>query len=196
MKAQLIIIDDFYSDPDDVVSWAKTLEFTRGNGNHPGWRTLQVTENIGVKNYIQNLIRPFGGEITMWDWHPNGTFSKTNVSDINWVHSDCHNTWAGVVYLTKDAPLNSGTSIFKHKPTGLISSPRLENGELNEELLTTIHKDGQDKTKWEPIEVTSNVYNRLVMYRGDLFHTATNYFGSDYENDCRFFQTFFFNTEF
>jgi hypothetical protein len=196
MKAQLIIIDDFYSDPDDVVNWAKTLEFTKGNGNHPGWRTLQITENTAVKNYIQNLVRPFGGEITMWDWHPNGTFSKTNVSDINWVHADCHNTWAGVVYLTKDAPLNSGTSIFKHKSTGLMSAPRLENGELNEELLNTIHKDGQDKTKWESIEVTSNVYNRLVMYRGDLFHTATNYFGSDYENDCRFFQTFFFNTEF
>ena len=196
MKAQLIIIDDFYSDPDDVVNWAKTLEFTKGNGNHPGWRTLQITENTAVKNYIQNLVKPFGGEITMWDWHPNGTFSKTNVSDINWVHADCHNTWAGVVYLTKDAPLNSGTSIFKHKPTGLMSAPRLENGELNEELLTIINKDGQDKTKWEPIEVTSNIYNRLVMYRGDLFHTATNYFGSDYENDCRFFQTFFFNTEF
>ena len=54
MKAQLIIIDDFYSDPDDVVNWAKTLEFTKGNGNHPGWRTLQITENTAVKNYIQN----------------------------------------------------------------------------------------------------------------------------------------------
>ena len=127
MRAQLIIIDNFYEDPDEVVAWAKTLEFTQGNGNHPGWRTLQVTENASVKNYIQNLVRPFGGEITMWDWHPNGTFSKTNVTDINWVHADCYNTWAGVVYLTKDAPLNSGTSIFKHKPTGLTSAPSLKD---------------------------------------------------------------------
>jgi len=196
MKGQLIIVDDFYSDPDEVVAWAKTLEFTKGNGNHPGWRTLQITGNESVKNQIQHIVRPFGGEITMWDWHPNGTFSKANVTDINWVHADCYNVWAGVVYLTKDAPLNSGTTIYKHIPTGLTSAPRFLDGSLDQELLSKAHKDGQDKTKWEPIEVTSNVYNRLVMYKGDLFHTATNYFGSDYEDDCRFFQTFFFNTEF
>ena len=43
--------------------------------------------------------------------------------------------------------------------------------------------------------MVGNVYNRLVLYRGDMFHRSLEYFGND-KNDGRLFQTFFFNTEF
>ena len=39
-----------------------------------------------------------------------------------------------------------------------------------------------------------NVYNRLVIYQGDLFHTSLDYFGTDMHNG-RLFQTFFFDTK-
>jgi len=38
------------------------------------------------------------------------------------------------------------------------------------------------------------MFNRLVLYRGDLFHASVDYFGSDL-NDGRLIQTFFFSTE-
>ena len=43
-------------------------------------------------------------------------------------------------------------------------------------------------------ERLANVYNRLVIYRGDFFHQSLDYFGKDLY-DGRLFQTFFFNTE-
>ena len=76
----------------------------------------------------------------------------------------------------------------------------------NEELLNKLqiteeenknspqHIDHIDYTKWEMIDRIGNVYNRLIMYRGDLFHVSLDYFGKDIQ-DGRLFQTFFFNTE-
>ena len=54
--------------------------------------------------------------------------------------------------------------------------------------------DGRDYTKWELVDTIGNVYNRLVLYPGDLFHASLDYFGKDLETG-RLFQTFFFNTE-
>jgi hypothetical protein len=53
--------------------------------------------------------------------------------------------------------------------------------------------DAQDMTKWHKYDVIANRYNRLVLYRGDLFHSSLDYFGST-SQDCRLFQLFFFDT--
>ena len=49
-------------------------------------------------------------------------------------------------------------------------------------------------TKWELVDKLGNLYNRLVIYRGDLYHMSLDYFGRDLQTG-RLFQTFFFNTE-
>ena len=73
-------------------------------------------------------------------------------------------------------------------------TPRLANGEKDFELLDKLNMDGQDYTKWELVDTIGNIYNRLVLYPGDLFHASLDYFGKDLETG-RLFQTFFFNTE-
>ena len=76
----------------------------------------------------------------------------------------------------------------------MIECPKLENGETDKELLGEIYKDAQDYTKWELVDRFANIYNRLIIYRGDFFHQSLDYFGQD-KYDGRLFQTFFFNTE-
>ena len=73
-------------------------------------------------------------------------------------------------------------------------APKKLDGTYNMELLDRINKDAQDMTKWELVDRIGNVYNRLVLYRGDHFHISMDYFGQDI-NDGRLFQTFFFDTE-
>ena len=73
-------------------------------------------------------------------------------------------------------------------------APRLADGSYDEATMSEIYKDSQDMTKWEMTNFIGNVYNRLIIYRGDIFHTSLDYFGRDLE-DGRLFQTFFFNTE-
>ena len=193
MNVNAICIDNFYSDVDDVRNMALNMEFGV-RGNYPGQRTEPVY-NEDVKSMIGNIIRPHAGEITMWESEYTGSFQYTTQSDRSWVHADQTTKWAGVLYLTPDAPLSGGTGLFRHKATGIEKAPMLSNGEYDMSILDEIYMDSQDMTKWEMTNFIGNVYNRLILYRGDIFHTSLDYFGRD-KNDGRLFQTFFFNTQY
>jgi len=191
MKVQTIIIDDFYKNPDEVRDFALAQEFSQ-DGNFPGRRTPQFLAD-NVKSSIQDIIRPFGGEVTWWGDESTGSFQYTVSSDRSWIHSDDTTGWAGVLYLTPDAPLSGGTGTFKHTETGLF---KWKNSDYPEDVASNspVNTESQDITKWEMVDRIGNVYNRLVLYRGDLFHTSLDYFGQGLE-DGRLFQVFFFNTE-
>ena len=192
MNVNAICVDDFYNDVDEVRKMALNMEFGV-RGNYPGQRTVPVF-NQSVKDIINNIIRPYSGEITRWNTEYTGAFQYTTQRDRSWVHADQTTTWAGVIYLTPNAPLSGGTGLFRHKETGLEVAPKLENGEYNDAIMSEIYKDSQDMTKWEMTNFIGNKYNRLIMYRGDMFHTSLDYFGRD-KFDGRLFQTFFFDTE-
>jgi hypothetical protein len=180
MRVNLLIIDDFYADPDSVRNFALSQEFSV-RGNFPGNRTRSFLTN-DVKDVIQNYMRPFTGNVTQWyDDSYSGAFQLTTCQDRTWIHSDPYNTWAGVCYLTPDAPYTGGTGLFRHKATGEYSR-------------VTDDHEGYDYTKWDLFDRIGNKYNRLILYRGDLFHASLDYFGDKPEN-CRLFQTFFFDTE-
>ncbi len=194
MVTSLIILDDFYVDPDYVRSAALNSDFSV-IGNYPGRRTKPFL-NDSIRETIEKNIFCVAGKITDWNLTPyNGAFQYTTSSDRSWIHADQTSIWAGVCYLTPDAPLSGGTALFKHKKTGLYSAPRKVDGSYDIELLEIINKDSQDMTKWEMTDRVANIYNRLVLYRGDYFHISLDYFGQDI-NDGRLFQTFFFNTEY
>lgn len=193
MRVNTLIVDDFYENVDEVRDFALKQEFGV-RGNYPGQRTKSFA-NDGLKEYLNNLIRPFSGEITYWsDDEYNGAYQYTTQRERSWIHADSTTSWAALVYLTPDAPLTGGTGLFRHKRTGLEVAPKLPNGEYDYKLLDSIYIDSQDMTKWDMTDRLANKYNRLVMYRGDLFHTSLDYFGTDIE-DGRLFQTFFFSTE-
>lgn len=191
MKVQTIIVDDFYKNPDEVRTFALSQEFSQ-LGNYPGQRTKPfLAEN--VKNSIQEIIRPHAGEITWWGDDSTGSFQYTTAVDRSWIHSDDTTDWAAVLYLTPDAPLSSGTGLFRHKETGIRRWRSSEHpDEVNANSPANMHS--QDVTKWEMVDRIGNIYNRMILYRGDLFHVSLDYFGSDKENG-RLFQVFFFNTE-
>lgn len=192
MQLSSLVIDGFYNDVDAVREMALNMEFGV-RGNYPGQRTVPVY-NQGVKDMIERFVEPYGGKITRWDTEYTGAFQYTTQRDRSWIHADQTTSWAGVCYLTPNAPLNGGTGLFRHKATGLTMAPKLADGSYNTEILNEIYLDSQDMTKWEMTDFVGNVYNRLVIYRGDIFHSSLDYFGRDLY-DGRLFQTFFFDTE-
>lgn len=182
MKINTIIIDDFYGNPDTVRDFALSQKF-EVSGNYPGLRTKPfLTED--TKNTIGDIIRYAGGDITHWfeDSGYTGAFQICTAQDRTWIHADQFNTWAGVCYLTPDAPLSSGTALYRHKATGKCNREDKDY-------------EGYDYTKWEMTDYIANKYNRLVLYRGNLFHASLDYFGSTLHTG-RLFQTFFFNTQY
>ena len=186
MNTKVVIVDDFYQDPASVRDFALSQEFNV-TGNFPSARTESFSTD-SAKETIQRLVKNHGGEITYWPEDYNGSYQYTTQYDRSWIHADAETTWAGLVYLTPNAPLSAGTGIFRHKETGLTEAPE------DSEVLDNIYKDSQDYTKWEMTDRIANVYNRLVMYRGYQFHQSLDYFGTDKFNG-RLFQTFFFSTE-
>lgn len=187
-----LIIDDFYSNPDEVREFALNMDFGV-SGNYPGRRT-EPAYSESAKDLIESAVEPLAGKINYWPDSYTGSFQYTTSRDRSWIHADNGTGWAGVIYLTPDAPLSGGTGLFKHKETRLERAPRNPDGTMNQSLLDKINEDSQDMTKWEMTDRIANKYNRLILYRGDLFHTSLDYFGQDI-NDGRLFQTFFFSTE-
>jgi hypothetical protein len=194
MNTNLIITDNFYVYPDQVREFALSQEFSV-RGNYPGQRTRPFHYD-DLKNCIQYIVQQAGGKITQFEEFDYTTaYQYTTAKDSSWIHSDQTTMWAGVCYLTPDAPLTSGTALFKHKETGLYKAATKEDGSYDKETMDKIYKDSRDLSKWEMVDVVANKFNRLVLYRGDLFHSSLDYFGTD-KYDGRLFQTFFFNTEF
>jgi hypothetical protein len=184
MKTNMIVVDEFYNNPNDVREFALSQEFDV-TGNWPGTRTKTFI-NESTKETIQKILQDVSGNVT--DWQANdgytGSFQLTTSMDRSWIHADSYNTWAGVLYLTPDAPLSGGTGIFRYKKTGSM----MEDG-------TDLSGVTQDMTKWELVDRVGNVYNRLVLYRGNNYHMSLDYFGKDKE-DGRLFQLFFITTEY
>lgn len=176
----MLVVDDFYANPDNVRAFALSQEFGV-KGNFPGARTKSfLTDDI--KAAISYVVQ-FAGPVTDWfeESGYTGSFQIATANDRTWIHSDHYNMWAGVCYLTPDAPYTAGTALYRHKETG-------------EFRRSTTDHEGYDYTKWDLFDRVGNKYNRLVIYRGDLFHASLDYFGDSLQNG-RLFQTFFFNTE-
>lgn len=109
------------------------------------------------------------------------------------IHLDTNTIFAGVLYLTPDAPLNSGTSLYrknasfdqeKYKQACDESDERFKAGEI---VMDTGFHSMFDET----VRI-NNVYNTLILFEGDIFHAANNFFGSTLE-DSRLAQVFFVN---
>lgn len=186
MRGEIISIADFYSNVDEVREFALKQEFKEGD-HFPGRRTESFL-NDSIKQTLQDFVRPFGGAVTWWGDENSGAFQYATAFDRSWIHVDARTSWAGVLYLTPDAPVSAGTGLFRFKETKERVWPDADvKGPQN------IHQ--VDYTKWDMVDRIGNVYNRLILYRGDLFHVSLDYFGQGLE-DGRLFQTFFFNTEY
>ena len=183
MRTNLVVVDDFYSNPDGVRQFALQQEFKQRE-TFPGPRT-QSFINDDVKTTIQNIIFNYAGKVLNWNDRDGltGSFEMEMAKDRSWIHTDHFNTWAGVLYLTPNAPLSGGTAFYRHKKTGATRAHELKE------------YDSQDMTKWEVTDIIANRYNRLVLYHSDLFHNSIDYFGQSKENG-RLFQLFFLTTEY
>ena len=191
----LIVVDNFYNNAQSTRDYILTQEFPV-KGNFPGQRTISYA-NQHLQDIIQRYVAPFGGKIIDFPMPSsndngaiyNGSFQYTTSSELSWIHTDSWNNWAGVLYLTPDAPLSAGTAFYRFK-----------NGEYSEEdakiLNTSVQTDkfSQDFSQWELVDSVGNVFNRLILFNSKRFHISMDYFGDTKENS-RMFQVFFFRTE-
>jgi len=64
MQISAFIIDDFYSDVDELREFALQQDFGV-KGNYPGNRTNSFL-NDSIKETIEKIVSPFYGKVTYW----------------------------------------------------------------------------------------------------------------------------------
>jgi hypothetical protein len=177
----ITIIDNFYSDPETVRTFALASPYSI-SGNFPGKRTLPLLKHSQIQAKIQSYVQ---FPITYWENEYNGAFQYTTLAESTWIHSDAYTDYAGVLFLTPNAPTNSGTVFYKHIASGYHNEPK------DKALHAGFNFDGNDLSMWEQTDKVANIYNRLVLYDASKWHRSENYFG-DNINNGRLFQVFFF----
>lgn len=190
----LAVVDGFYKDPDAIRELALGLEYFP-SGNHKGKRTQSRMILDGTKEAIEEIM---GRKIIAWNYGYNGVFQYCTSEDPLVYHCDSQ-TYAAVVFLTPDAPPESGTSFFRSRKNGVWRSPTPEDeirtGKDGNTLLYEMFEGNfYDKTRWDLVDKIGNRYNRLAIWDAQLVHAASEYFGKDI-NDGRLFHMFFFDCE-
>jgi tetratricopeptide (TPR) repeat protein len=182
-KKRIFVVDDFYSDPYSVRDLALKEEFNADLNWYKGKRTNNQIIFPGTKEAFEKII---GQPIKNWsETHGMcGRFQSCTSQDPLVYHWDGQQ-WAGMVYLTPDAPYVGGTSLFAHKETKV----RHEDDEGSE---VAFNGGFYDRSKFELVDTVGNVFNRLVIFDARSIHGANEYFGNSLETS-RLFHMFFFD---
>jgi hypothetical protein len=179
-----IVIDNFYENPDKVREFALECDFQYHPNNHKGCRTDYCYRFPGLKERFEELI---GRKIRDWEqYETNGCFQYCIKGDETVYHADTQQ-YAGVLYLTPDAPVDSGTGLYRSRIT--------KKMKYDPEEYHTVFRNGHlDETDFEMVDRIGNMYNRLILFDAKCLHAGINYFGTNKE-DGRLFQLFFFDLE-
>lgn len=181
------IVDNFYHDPMAVRNFGLQQYFVEGGLGKPfiGKRSEKQFLFPGIKETFEEILNL---KITKWEEHGmNGRF-QLNIAGEPLVYHCDGQRFAGMIYLTPDAPSGCGTSTFRHRETKIYhkSHPDIMKAFNQKTFL--------DGTPYERVDMFGNIFNRLVIFDAGCIHGASEYFGSDFL-DGRFWHMFFFDAE-
>jgi hypothetical protein len=187
MDKNIIIVDNFYTDPMKTREHILTQNFNI-KGNYPGFRTNSYADEQ-IKTQFEDIIKK---KITWFKIQKdtfNGAFQYTTKNMKSWIHRE-NVDYVGVIYLTPNAPLNSGIAFFKNIELDI---EEIEPG-VPTEIIDKLNEDATDLNKWVKTDYVGNKFNRLVLFKGTRSHIDTEYFGNNKYNG-KLLQLFYFNVE-
>lgn len=178
-----LVIDNFLDSPDLSREIALKQTFKESQ-YYKGYRSTSSTFSQEVDLKLRKILNchiEYVGASYMYHWSPAGTPEVYHADP-----SPPLGEWAGVLYLKPGAPIESGTSLFRHKKSGQNSGdPSRFSGQPAPFCYL-------DVTEWDETDFVGNIYNRLILFRGSRVHSMRRPFGWSVET-ARLTQLFFFN---
>jgi len=192
------VVDNFFSDPDKVVKFAESLTYTQSNGFYPGKRSA-LLHKVNYDFFsstifkVLSLFFDLNASIVSFDdtamqfqkIQPFNKKEKNHILNKGLIHQDLNNTLAGVIYLTKKPDLDSGTSLYQEIKKDLKAEEygqrkkllyKIDQKKLSQKNIKDYEKLIMEcNQSFEEVINVKNVYNRLILYPGNYFHTG-NYF--------------------
>jgi hypothetical protein len=200
MNRNIIVIDDFHSNPDEVRQFALSCTYPEPQEGYtyPG-------RNSHESYYPQELHQRFEKILnkSLTPANPNGYFRISYEKDSyrQDVHVDPVWEYGAVCYLnTPEQTVDEGgTSFWMHNKTKMDTYPTLDTeakvygySSAKEAWWTTVYGEGLDRSQWTRYLLSPMKYNRLVIFNANLWHSHNYNFGHTLENG-RLVQLFFFN---
>ena len=197
MPTSLIVVDDFLENPQELREAALRLTYPEQEGAFPGRNSL---ERVTVEGLVEEASRLIGEPlkpISPLQSHAKCRITLAADRGRAKVHIDQAH-WSGILYLSRPEDCRGGTEFFRHIPTGTDRAP--VNGhelaamgfssaeEMHREI---IERDSVDDSKWELAMQVPMRFNRLVLLRPWLWHTAGPAFGDRIENGRLVYLMFF-----
>jgi hypothetical protein len=201
MFKSMIVVDDVYDDPEGMRQAALRLQYP-----HPPAGTNYAGRNSSDKLLLADTDRMLswvaGEALAGATDHAHGALRLTLAGDAGRyeVHVDVGVDWSGILYLTRPEHCRGGTHFYRHRATGTDHAPvatadlaRCNAGTPREALDRILGQDSNDETRWERTLTVPMRFNRLVLFRPLLWHSAGGGFGTSIE-DGRLVQLFFLRT--
>ena len=180
---RLFVVDNFYTNPDKIREFALTqVNYAQDLRFYKGYRSTTHYHPPGIVSEFENII---GEKITNFPEGVNGCFQLMMSSDIQVYHYDMQK-WAAMIYLTPNAPIESGTRLHRAKNNSNIRTKHCTGVD------SYFDGDFYDSTKWDISDSVSNYYNRLIIMKAHNVHSAGSYFGNNFETG-RLTHLFFFD---
>jgi hypothetical protein len=182
VQPEVVVVDNFLTDPDATRALALQQQYAKMGS--AGQRSMESFRDLmDPVTFTAILGRTLASP---WDHYPiNGRFQFCTAEDPIVYHSD-QQSHAGIILLTPDAPIESGIRLVKSKVTG---ARQPTDGK---DPVATYDGNLLDPTKWETVDNIGNIYNRLILWNGQLNHAPSCYFGTELSN-ARLFWMFFFD---
>jgi hypothetical protein len=179
---RFFVVDNFYSNPFHIREHALTVDYSPDIRYYKGTRSLQQHIVPGTKEAFESVI---GEKINRFhEYEMCGRFQICTSEDPIVYHCD-EQKWAAMIYLTPDAPYESGTSLLSAKVS------KIRDGR-DPNIGSAFAGGFYDKTRFDVVDVIGNVFNRLVIFDSRCIHAACQYFGTD-KTTGRLTHLFFFD---
>ena len=205
MRKSVIVIDDFYEDPDAIRELALRQRWTRKEGaTYPGREAIVPGRDWSdARARLRSEIdEPVDGPGEKDPPFPQGKFRLALASGaetrVDRVHVD-QQRWSGVVYLSRDQDCRGGLALYRHRPTGSLTWDErwfmTHYGHLyllpDEQFREGVLAFFRDEEQFEQIGLIPMAYNRAILLMAQVFHGTGEVFG-DREERGRLTQHFEF----
>lgn len=200
MLTSLIVVDDFFG-PRDALGLrdaALRLTYPEQQGAFPGRNSQERFDIDGLPEAVSRITGERLRPISPPESHAKFRITLAGDTGRAKVHIDAQVGWSGILYLSRPEDCRGGTEFFRHRRTNSDRAP------LNERELADmgyasaqamhrdiIERDSNDDSKWEMTTRVPMRFNRLVLLRPWMWHTAGEAFGDRLENGRLVYLMFF-----
>lgn len=198
MPTSLIIVDDFLKNADELRRAGLRMTYPAQEGTYPGRNSQERIEITGLVQQVSHIVAEPLKLLSTLQSHAKCRIALAGDKGRAKVHIDSGTYWSGILYLSRPEDCVGGTEFFRHRRTGTDHAPidpaeRARLGYASDEEMhrDIIEKDSNDDSKWELIMRVPMRFNRLILLRPWLWHTAGPSFGDSMENGRLVYLMFF-----